>query len=47
MWNLEDGTNKNIYKTDSDIENKSMVIKGERQTVLEKGAGRDKVGVGD
>ena len=28
MWNLKDGTNKHIYKTDWDIENKSMLSKG-------------------
>ena len=42
MWNLKDGTNKHIYKTDSDIENKFMVIKGERQTVLDRGQGGTK-----
>ena len=32
MWNLNNITNKLIYKTetDSDIENKIIVIKGER-----------------
>ena len=41
MWNLKDGTNKHIYKTDSDIENKFMVIKGERE------GRRDKLGAWD
>ena len=33
MWNLKIDTNQSIYKTetDSDIENKLMVIKGERE----------------
>ena len=29
MWNLNYDTNELIYKTDSDIENKHMSIKGE------------------
>ena len=43
MWNLKHDTNELIYKTetDSDIENKLMVTKGERRV------GRDKLGVWD
>ena len=29
MWNLKYDTNELIYKTNTDIENKFMVIKGE------------------
>ena len=33
MWTLKNNTNESIYKTetDSDIENKHMVTKGERE----------------
>ena len=43
MWNLKNKKIKSIYKTetDSDIENKLMVTKGERE------AGRDKLEVRD
>ena len=40
MWNLKNGTNEPIYKTNrvTDVENKLMATKGER------GGGRDKLG---
>ena len=43
MWNLKYNTNESIYKTetDSDIENKLLVTKGERDR------GWDKLGVWD
>ena len=43
MWNLKNYTNECVYKieTDSDIENKLLVTKGEREV------GRDKLGVWD
>ena len=30
MWNLKNVTNKLIYKTETDLDNKLMVAKGER-----------------
>ena len=43
MWNIKNNTNESIYKTetDSDIENKLMVNKGERE------GRRDKLGIWD
>ena len=43
MWNLKNNTNEFIYKTETltDIENKLLVTKRERQS------GRDKLGVRD
>ena len=38
MWNLKNDTNELIYKTETDLENKLMVTKGER-------LGEDKLGV--
>ena len=30
MWNLKSGTDGPIYKTETDVENKFMVTKGEK-----------------
>ena len=40
MWNLKNGTNESIYKTETDTENRLTVMKRE-------GAGRDKLGIWD